>query len=93
MKKLSVSYQEFFQKLFYSVTFSDRICFFTFMTKLFNLNMSYLSPISPLVMVYFVLFLLGDFKHSGTFNIGKPWNGLILSDLIKQRREGKGEQW
>lgn len=55
--------------------------------------MSYSSPTSPLVMVYFVLFLLGDFKHSGPFNIGKPQDGLILSDLMKQRREGKGEQW
>lgn len=34
--------------------------------------MSYSSPISPLVIVYFVLFLLGDFKHSGPINIGKP---------------------
>ena len=59
------------------------------MTKLLNLNMSYSSLISSLVMVYFVLFLLGDFKHSGPFNIGKPLEWLDPFRFDKTEKGGK----
>ena len=40
-------------------------------------------------MVYFVLFLLGDFKHSGPFNIGKPLEWLDPFRFDKTEKGGK----